>query len=84
MNRYYGNFHRSGGRRDSLTSFSNGPLSPVGPGKNQSGGTPLPSAEVCLLFTADSEEFSYRTVETLIPSPLIKRVFLQTLTEGQK
>uniref|UniRef100_A0A8C5HCW3 Inositol 1,4,5-trisphosphate receptor n=1 Tax=Gouania willdenowi TaxID=441366 RepID=A0A8C5HCW3_GOUWI len=38
VNRYYGNFHRSGGRRESLTSFSNGPLSPVGPGKNQSGG----------------------------------------------
>ncbi|XP_073324605.1 inositol 1,4,5-trisphosphate-gated calcium channel ITPR1 isoform X2 [Pagrus major] len=37
VSRYYGNFHRSGGRRDSLTSFSNGPLSPVGPGKNQSG-----------------------------------------------
>uniref|UniRef100_A0A7N6F8G3 Inositol 1,4,5-trisphosphate receptor n=1 Tax=Anabas testudineus TaxID=64144 RepID=A0A7N6F8G3_ANATE len=32
VNRYYGNFHRSGGRRDSLTSFSNGPLGPVGPG----------------------------------------------------
>uniref|UniRef100_A0A8D0AZ83 Inositol 1,4,5-trisphosphate receptor n=1 Tax=Sander lucioperca TaxID=283035 RepID=A0A8D0AZ83_SANLU len=30
VNRYYGNFHRSGGRRDSLTSFTNGPLSPVG------------------------------------------------------
>uniref|UniRef100_A0A8C5HCT9 Inositol 1,4,5-trisphosphate receptor n=1 Tax=Gouania willdenowi TaxID=441366 RepID=A0A8C5HCT9_GOUWI len=29
---------RGGGRRESLTSFSNGPLSPVGPGKNQSGG----------------------------------------------
>ncbi|CAG5981948.1 unnamed protein product [Menidia menidia] len=37
VNRYYGNFHRSGGRRDSLTSFGNGSLSPVGPGKNQSG-----------------------------------------------
>lgn len=39
VNRYYGNFHRSGGRRDSLTSFSNGPLGQVGPGKSQSGGT---------------------------------------------
>uniref|UniRef100_A0AAX7UJV3 Inositol 1,4,5-trisphosphate receptor n=1 Tax=Astatotilapia calliptera TaxID=8154 RepID=A0AAX7UJV3_ASTCA len=38
VNRYYGNFHRSGGRRDSLTSFSNGPLGQVGPGKSQSGG----------------------------------------------
>uniref|UniRef100_A0A8D3E2G3 Inositol 1,4,5-trisphosphate receptor n=1 Tax=Scophthalmus maximus TaxID=52904 RepID=A0A8D3E2G3_SCOMX len=38
VNRYYGNFHRSGGRRDSLASFTNGPLSPVGPGKSQSGG----------------------------------------------
>ncbi|XP_029358570.1 inositol 1,4,5-trisphosphate receptor type 1 isoform X3 [Echeneis naucrates] len=38
VNRYYGNFHRSSGRRDSLTSFTNGPLSPVGPGKSQSGG----------------------------------------------
>ncbi|XP_068598325.1 inositol 1,4,5-trisphosphate-gated calcium channel ITPR1-like [Brachionichthys hirsutus] len=36
VNRYYGNFHRSGGRRDSLASFSNGPLSPVGPSKHQS------------------------------------------------
>ncbi|XP_010780616.1 inositol 1,4,5-trisphosphate receptor type 1 [Notothenia coriiceps] len=36
VNRYYGNFYRSGGRRDSLTSFTNGPLSPVGPGKSQS------------------------------------------------
>ncbi|KAK1901662.1 Inositol 145-trisphosphate receptor type 1, partial [Dissostichus eleginoides] len=36
VNRYYGNLYRSGGRRDSLTSFTNGPLSPVGPGKSQS------------------------------------------------
>uniref|UniRef100_A0A3P8NDA5 Inositol 1,4,5-trisphosphate receptor n=1 Tax=Astatotilapia calliptera TaxID=8154 RepID=A0A3P8NDA5_ASTCA len=38
VNRYYGNFHRSGGRRDSLTSFSNGPLGQVGPGKSGLGG----------------------------------------------
>nr|XP_054595618.1 inositol 1,4,5-trisphosphate receptor type 1 isoform X2 [Nothobranchius furzeri] len=37
LNRYYGNFHRSGGRRESLTSFGNSPLSPVGSGRNQSG-----------------------------------------------
>lgn len=37
VNRYYGNFHPRSGRRDSLTAFTNGPLSPVGPGKNQSG-----------------------------------------------
>ncbi|XP_041837633.1 inositol 1,4,5-trisphosphate receptor type 1 isoform X1 [Melanotaenia boesemani] len=37
VSRYYGNFHRSGGRRDSLTSFGSGHLSPVGPGKNQPG-----------------------------------------------
>ncbi|MED6283466.1 Inositol 1,4,5-trisphosphate receptor type 1 [Characodon lateralis] len=36
VSRYYGNFHQSGGRRDSLTSFGNGPLSPVGPGRSQS------------------------------------------------
>ncbi|XP_017271430.1 inositol 1,4,5-trisphosphate receptor type 1 isoform X1 [Kryptolebias marmoratus] len=36
VSRYYGNFHRSGGRRESLTSFGNGPLSPVGSGRNQS------------------------------------------------
>ncbi|XP_039654673.1 inositol 1,4,5-trisphosphate receptor type 1 isoform X1 [Perca fluviatilis] len=36
VNRYYGNFHRSGVRRDSLTSFTNGPLSPVGSSKIQS------------------------------------------------
>ncbi|XP_037535811.1 inositol 1,4,5-trisphosphate receptor type 1 [Nematolebias whitei] len=39
VSRYYGNFHRSGGRRESLTSFGNGPLSPVGSGRNQSGET---------------------------------------------
>ncbi|KAG8147227.1 hypothetical protein E2320_022725, partial [Naja naja] len=32
VNRYYGNI-RSGGRRESLTSFGNGPLSPAGPNK---------------------------------------------------
>uniref|UniRef100_A0A8C9V7U1 Inositol 1,4,5-trisphosphate receptor n=1 Tax=Scleropages formosus TaxID=113540 RepID=A0A8C9V7U1_SCLFO len=37
VNRYYGNF-RPGGRRDSLTSFSNGPLGPGGSGKAQAGG----------------------------------------------
>ncbi|KAJ8370535.1 hypothetical protein SKAU_G00105630 [Synaphobranchus kaupii] len=36
VNRYYGNF-RPGGRRESLTSFSNGPLAAVGPGKTQAG-----------------------------------------------
>ncbi|XP_061114251.1 LOW QUALITY PROTEIN: inositol 1,4,5-trisphosphate receptor type 1-like [Conger conger] len=36
VNRYYGNF-RPGGRRDSLTSFSNGPLAAVGPGKTPAG-----------------------------------------------
>uniref|UniRef100_A0A8C5BNK4 Inositol 1,4,5-trisphosphate receptor n=1 Tax=Gadus morhua TaxID=8049 RepID=A0A8C5BNK4_GADMO len=38
VNRYYGNFHRSGGRRDSLTVYSPGALSPTGAGKSQSGG----------------------------------------------
>ncbi|KAJ8409386.1 hypothetical protein AAFF_G00235840 [Aldrovandia affinis] len=37
VNRYYGNF-RPGGRRDSLTSFSNGPVTAGGPGKSQAGG----------------------------------------------
>ncbi|XP_076870700.1 inositol 1,4,5-trisphosphate-gated calcium channel ITPR1 isoform X1 [Brachyhypopomus gauderio] len=45
VNRYYGNF-RSGGRRDSLTSFSNSSLTPVGPNKNQSGA--LSRAEMSL------------------------------------
>ncbi|KAI1892732.1 hypothetical protein AGOR_G00136570 [Albula goreensis] len=36
VNRYYGNF-RPGGRRDSLTSFSNGPLTAVGSSKTQAG-----------------------------------------------
>ncbi|XP_020559133.1 inositol 1,4,5-trisphosphate receptor type 1 isoform X3 [Oryzias latipes] len=36
VSRYYGNFHQSSGRRDSLTSFGNSHLSPVGPGKAQS------------------------------------------------
>lgn len=35
VNRYYG--FRSGGRRESLTSFSNSALTPVGPIKSQSG-----------------------------------------------
>ncbi|KAI1890897.1 hypothetical protein AGOR_G00158330 [Albula goreensis] len=38
VNRYYGNF-RPGGRRDSLTSFSNGPLTAGGQGKAQAGGS---------------------------------------------
>uniref|UniRef100_A0A3Q2R0F9 Inositol 1,4,5-trisphosphate receptor n=1 Tax=Fundulus heteroclitus TaxID=8078 RepID=A0A3Q2R0F9_FUNHE len=38
VSRYYGNFHRSGGRRDSLTSFGNGPLSPVGPAPSRGSG----------------------------------------------
>ncbi|XP_023661366.1 inositol 1,4,5-trisphosphate-gated calcium channel ITPR1 isoform X3 [Paramormyrops kingsleyae] len=38
VNRYYGNF-RAGGRRDSLSSFSNGPVAPGGSGKTQAGGT---------------------------------------------
>ncbi|CAL8335835.1 unnamed protein product [Lota lota] len=37
VNRYYGNFHRSGGRRDSLTVYSAGALSPAGASKSQSG-----------------------------------------------
>uniref|UniRef100_A0AAR2JLZ9 Inositol 1,4,5-trisphosphate receptor n=1 Tax=Pygocentrus nattereri TaxID=42514 RepID=A0AAR2JLZ9_PYGNA len=37
VNRYYGNF-RTGGRRDSLTTFSNSALTPVAPNKNQPGG----------------------------------------------
>ncbi|XP_063071355.1 inositol 1,4,5-trisphosphate receptor type 1 isoform X1 [Engraulis encrasicolus] len=36
VNRYYGNF-KPGGRRDSLTSFSNGPLSPGGQAKAPTG-----------------------------------------------
>ncbi|XP_048878385.1 inositol 1,4,5-trisphosphate receptor type 1 isoform X4 [Brienomyrus brachyistius] len=39
VNRYYGNF-RPSGRRDSLTSVSNGPLTPGGQGKTQSGSAP--------------------------------------------
>lgn len=35
VNRYYG--FRNGGRRESLTSFSNSALTPVGPIKSQSG-----------------------------------------------
>ncbi|XP_064162386.1 inositol 1,4,5-trisphosphate receptor type 1 isoform X6 [Anguilla rostrata] len=38
VNRYYGNF-RPGGRRESLTSFSNGPLTAGAQGKVQAGGT---------------------------------------------
>ncbi|XP_051776949.1 inositol 1,4,5-trisphosphate receptor type 1-like isoform X1 [Erpetoichthys calabaricus] len=38
VNRYYGNF-RPSGRRDSLTSYSNGPLSPGGAGKSSGAGS---------------------------------------------
>ncbi|XP_030632117.1 inositol 1,4,5-trisphosphate receptor type 1 [Chanos chanos] len=41
VNRYYGNFKPSG-RRDSLTSFSNGPLSPGGQAKTPTGGGSTP------------------------------------------
>uniref|UniRef100_A0A673FN43 Inositol 1,4,5-trisphosphate receptor n=1 Tax=Sinocyclocheilus rhinocerous TaxID=307959 RepID=A0A673FN43_9TELE len=37
VNRYYGNF-KPGGRRDSLTNFSNGPLTPGGQSKTPTGG----------------------------------------------
>lgn len=36
VNRYYGNV-KAGPRRDSLTTFSNGPLAPGGPGKSPTG-----------------------------------------------
>ncbi|XP_076124341.1 inositol 1,4,5-trisphosphate-gated calcium channel ITPR1 isoform X1 [Alosa pseudoharengus] len=47
VNRYYGNF-RTGGRRDSLTAFSNTALTPVAPVKSQSGGGVLSRAEMSL------------------------------------
>uniref|UniRef100_A0A8B9K9B0 Inositol 1,4,5-trisphosphate receptor n=1 Tax=Astyanax mexicanus TaxID=7994 RepID=A0A8B9K9B0_ASTMX len=47
VNRYYGNF-RSGGRRDSLTAFTNSALTPVSPNKNQSGEWALSRAEMSL------------------------------------
>ncbi|KAM9483267.1 inositol 1,4,5-trisphosphate-gated calcium channel ITPR1 isoform 1-T1 [Clarias gariepinus] len=45
VNRYYGNF-RSGGRRDSLTTFTNSGLTPTGPNKNQSGRAEMSLTEV--------------------------------------
>ncbi|XP_053539848.1 inositol 1,4,5-trisphosphate receptor type 1 isoform X8 [Ictalurus punctatus] len=45
VNRYYGNF-RSGGRRDSLTTFTNSGLTPAGPNKNQSGRAEMSLTEV--------------------------------------
>uniref|UniRef100_A0A8C2L0Y9 Inositol 1,4,5-trisphosphate receptor n=1 Tax=Cyprinus carpio TaxID=7962 RepID=A0A8C2L0Y9_CYPCA len=45
VNRYYG--FKSGGRRESLTSFSNSTLAPVGPIKSQPGG--LSRAEMSLM-----------------------------------
>lgn len=36
VNRYYGNV-KAGPRRDSVTTFSNGPLAPAGPGKSPTG-----------------------------------------------
>ncbi|XP_062401771.1 inositol 1,4,5-trisphosphate receptor type 1 isoform X1 [Sardina pilchardus] len=47
VNRYYGNF-RTGGRRESLTTFSNTALTPVAPVKSQSGGGGLSRAEMSL------------------------------------
>ncbi|XP_058259066.1 inositol 1,4,5-trisphosphate receptor type 1 isoform X1 [Hemibagrus wyckioides] len=45
VNRYYGNF-RIGGRRDSLTTFTNPGLTPAGPSKNQSGRAEMSLTEV--------------------------------------
>ncbi|XP_060776226.1 inositol 1,4,5-trisphosphate receptor type 1 isoform X6 [Neoarius graeffei] len=45
VNRYYGNF-RSGGRRDSLTTFTNTGLTPAGPNKNQSSRAEMSLTEV--------------------------------------
>ncbi|GAA6076805.1 inositol 1,4,5-trisphosphate receptor type 1, partial [Tachysurus ichikawai] len=45
VNRYYGNF-RIGGRRDSLTTFTNTGLTPAGPSKNQSGRAEMSLTEV--------------------------------------
>lgn len=69
VNRYYGNFHRSGGRRESLASFTNGPLSPVGPTKHQSGRTHFQ-------LTVNTKHQMPSSMKTLISTSVAEVMFL--------
>ncbi|MCJ8729113.1 hypothetical protein PDJAM_G00102300 [Pangasius djambal] len=75
VNRYYGNF-RSGGRRDSLTTFTNSGLTPAGPNKNQSGRAEMSLTEVqCHL---DREGASDLVID-LIMNTTSDRVFHESI-----
>uniref|UniRef100_A0A3Q0SVP1 Inositol 1,4,5-trisphosphate receptor n=1 Tax=Amphilophus citrinellus TaxID=61819 RepID=A0A3Q0SVP1_AMPCI len=81
VNRYYGNFHRSGGRRDSLTSFSNGPLGQVGPGKTLGGPGGLSRGEMSLAEVQchlDKEGASDLVID-LIMNTTSDRVFQESI-----
>uniref|UniRef100_A0A665X7H9 Inositol 1,4,5-trisphosphate receptor n=1 Tax=Echeneis naucrates TaxID=173247 RepID=A0A665X7H9_ECHNA len=81
VNRYYGNFHRSSGRRDSLTSFTNGPLSPVGPGKTLGGPGGLSRGEMSLAEVQchlDKEGASDLVID-LIMNTTSDRVFQESI-----
>uniref|UniRef100_A0A3B3Q594 Inositol 1,4,5-trisphosphate receptor n=1 Tax=Paramormyrops kingsleyae TaxID=1676925 RepID=A0A3B3Q594_9TELE len=86
VNRYYGNF-RPSGRRDSLTSVSNGPLTPGGQGKTQSGdgssgrgAVSRGAAQRCLR----ASPFGAGCRHSRAPSPLSQRSFYCRLTEDKK
>uniref|UniRef100_A0A8B9KDI4 Inositol 1,4,5-trisphosphate-gated calcium channel ITPR2 n=1 Tax=Astyanax mexicanus TaxID=7994 RepID=A0A8B9KDI4_ASTMX len=94
VNRYYGNF-RSGGRRDSLTAFTNSALTPVSPNKNQSevqchldreGASDL---VIDLIMNTNSDRVFHESILLAIAlleggNTTIQRSFFKRLTEDKK
>uniref|UniRef100_A0A8C5ACE3 Inositol 1,4,5-trisphosphate receptor n=1 Tax=Gadus morhua TaxID=8049 RepID=A0A8C5ACE3_GADMO len=81
VNRYYGNFHRSGGRRDSLTVYSPGALSPTGAGKSLGGPGTLSRGEMGLAEVQchlDKEGASDLVID-LIMNATSDRVFQESI-----
>uniref|UniRef100_A0A672IVK8 Inositol 1,4,5-trisphosphate receptor n=1 Tax=Salarias fasciatus TaxID=181472 RepID=A0A672IVK8_SALFA len=79
VNRYYGNFHRSSGRRDSLTSFSNGPLSPVGPALVGPGGLSRGEMSLAEVQCHLDKEGASDLVIDLIMNTTSDRVFQESI-----
>ncbi|XP_035376069.1 inositol 1,4,5-trisphosphate receptor type 1 isoform X3 [Electrophorus electricus] len=83
VNRYYGNF-KPGGRRDSLTSFSNGPLAPGGQSKAPaagSGGSAVTRGEMTLAEVQchlDKEGASDLVID-LIMNATTDRIFQESI-----